>query len=70
MAASSTADKQDPSVRFGTKSTARAADADAVSVVTDTSPDASMQSRWVPPRHLPEDAQDYPSSDLREDGLL
>jgi len=70
MAAGLTANKQNLSVRFGNKPTVRAADTDAFSVVTDTSPDASMQSRWEPPRHLPEDAHDYPSSALGEDGLL
>ena len=70
MAAGSIINKQDQSVHFGTKSPARAADIDTVSVETDASPDASMLKRWVPPSHLPEDANDYPSSALGRDGLL
>ena len=70
MAADSTVGKQDQSVHFGTKLPVRAADADAVSVVTDSSQDARILTRWVPPSHLPEDAHDYPSSALGKDGLL
>ena len=52
MAADSTVGKQDQSIHFGTKSPVRAADADAVSVVTDSSQDARMLTCWVPPSHF------------------
>ena len=70
MAAGSGSIKQDQSVHFGTKSTTRAVGIDSVSVVTDAPPNATILTRWVPPCHLPEDADDYPSSALGGDGPL
>ena len=70
IAGSPRINKQDQSVHFGTKSTALDTDIDAVSMETDTSPNTSLQARWVPPSSLQEDYDDYPSSDLGKDGLL
>ena len=70
MAGSPRIDKQDQSVHFGTKSTARDADIDVVSMETDTSPNTGLQAHWVPPSGLQEDYDNYPSSDLGKDGLL
>ena len=70
MAACSGTIKQDQSVHFGTKSAARTAGIDNVSVATDASPNATILTRWVPPCHLPEDSDDYPSSALGGDGPL
>jgi hypothetical protein len=70
MAGSPTVAKLDQSVHFGTRSTARAADVDAVSIETAPSPDASLLARWVPPSGLPADDDDYPSSAHKRDGLL
>jgi len=64
MAGSPSADKTSQSVHFSTKSTVRAAGIDAVSIETEQSPDASLQARWVPPSHVNEDDDDYPSSAL------
>ena len=64
MADSPSADKTSQSVHFGTKSTARAAGIDAVSIKTEQSLDANLQARWVPPTHEHEDDNDYPSSAL------
>ncbi len=64
VAGSLSVDKTSQSVHFGTKSTARAAGIDAVSIETEHSPDASLQAPWVPPSHVYEDEDDYPSSAL------
>jgi len=70
MTGSPRVDKQDQSIHIGTKSTARVADIDAVSIETEASPDAGLQARWVPPSGLQEDDDDYTSSALGGDGLL
>jgi hypothetical protein len=70
MAGSPTVAKLDQSVHFGTRSTARAADVDAVSIEMAPSPNASLLARWVPPSGLPADDNNYPSSALERDGLL
>jgi hypothetical protein len=64
MASSPTVAKLDQSVHFGTRSTERAVDVDAVSIETAPSPDASLLARWVPPSGLPADDDNYPSSAL------